>query len=167
MDNRFMVVMSLMFYTWMFRVMQLTYRDAAGLWTKDWAKPMVSMAAKLVFSVVMVRLIGDVIGVIIPTILILTFIYFPWEAQVLYKHLFHRKWTVYLKKTAKYTLLNLLAAVLCYFICAYIAPASTAKSFFVRIPVIGLIFPSVWLLSTCKSAEFRHMCGILKRFLKK
>lgn len=167
MDNRFMVVMSLMFYTWMFRVMQLTYRDAAGLWTKDWAKPMVSMAAKLIFSVVMVRLIGDVIGVILPTILILTFIYFPWEAQVLYKHLFHRKWTGYLKKTAKYTLLNLLAAVLCYFICTYVSPASTAKSFFVRIPVIGLIFPSVWLLSTCKSAEFRYMCDILKRFLKK
>ena len=167
MDDRFMVFMALMFYTWMFRVMQLTYRDAAGLWTKDWAKPIVAMAIKLTFSVIMVRVLGDVIGVIIPTIIILSLIYFPWEARVLYKYLFRRRWTVYLKRVLIYTLINLVGAALCCFVCSRVAPAYTARSFFIRIPLIGLLFPTVWLVSTYKFAEFRHMCCILQRFLKK
>ena len=32
-DERLMMLIVLYFFSWMFRIMQLTYRDAAGLWT--------------------------------------------------------------------------------------------------------------------------------------
>ena len=171
MDSRFVVFMVLFFYTWMFRVMQLTYRDAAGLWTKDWAKPIVAMCVKLIFSVILVQALNDAIGVIIPTIFVMVFVYFPWEAQVLYKHLFHRDWTVYLKKVVSYTLLNLIGAVICCYVCVWAAPYYSIKSFLIRLILVCVIFPTIWIVTTYKSAEFQHLLSIAKglfgRVLKK
>ena len=165
MDNRFVVFMSLFFYTWMFRVLQLTYRDAAGLWTKDWAKPIVAMIIKLVFSVTLVQLTNDVIGVLIPTIFVLSLVYFPWEAQVLYKNLFHRNWMVYLKCILKYTLINLLGVIVCGIICVSVAPGNSLATFLIRLMIICVIFPMIWIVITYKSEEFKYLLNIAKRLL--
>jgi hypothetical protein len=167
MDDRFMIFMVLFFYCWMFRVLQLTYRDAAGLWTKDWAKPIVAMILKLSLSLLLVGLLDDAIGVIIPTIIVLSSVHFPWEAWVLYKYLFHRSWTVYLKKVLFYTVLNLTGGVVCYLVCVTISPANTALSFLLRMAVVCVIFPSLWLVTTHRSAEFLHLLGIAKGFLSR
>lgn len=167
MDTRFVVFMTLFFYTWMFRVLQLTYRDAAGLWTKDWAKPIVAMVIKLVFSIVLVQLLDDVVGVIIPTVFVLSIVYFPWEAQVLYKNLFHRSWMVYLKKMAWYTMINLVGALLCGLLCTAVAPAYSAISFVIRLAVICVVFPTLWILLTHKTYEFGYLLNISKRLLGK
>ncbi len=164
-DMSFVVFMVLFFYSWMFRVMQLTYRDAAGLWTKDWLKPYVSMVLKLVFSVLLVMATRRIEGVLLPSILILALLYFPWEAKVLYKYLFHRSWLVYLKRVLCYTLINLAGAVLCYFASTLLAPSDTAGSFFIRLAVICIIFPAVWLLITHKTAEFKRMKTLVMRLL--
>lgn len=165
MDDRFVVCMTLMFYTWMFRLLQLTYRDAAGLWTKDWAKPIVAMVVKLVFSVVLVRLTNDVIGVLIPTIFVLGVVYFPWEARVLYKHLFHRSWAAYLRKMLGYTLVSALGASLSYAACVMIVPENTLISFLVRLVLICVIFPLVWVACTFKTKDFRYCLMRVKALL--
>ncbi len=167
MNDGFVVVMSLMFYTWMFRIMQLTYRDAAGLWTKDWLKPGVAMVLKIVLSVVLVQLTKDAVGVLIPTIIIMVLVYFPWEAWVLYKHLFERSWGVYLKRIAFYTLINLLGAILCCLACGKLAPDNTAVSFLIRLGAICVIFPGVWLTITHKTAEFQYLFGVAKHMLRR
>lgn len=167
MDDRFMIFMVLFFYTWMFRVLQLTYRDAAGLWTKDWAKPIVAMAVKLVFSVLLLRILRDAIGVIIPTIIVLSFVYFPWEAQVLYKNLFHRSWWGYFRKMVGHTALNLLGAVMCYVLCSWLAPDNSLRACLIRLAVICLVFPTIWIAVTHKTKEFQHLLSIAKNLLKK
>ncbi|MBQ2862772.1 MAG: oligosaccharide flippase family protein, partial [Clostridia bacterium] len=155
-SDTFVIFMTLFFYTWMFRIMQLTYRDAAGLWTKDWLKPYVSMFLKILLSIILVKLTNDIIGVLIPTILIMIFVYFPWEATILYKHQFHRSWHIYLWRIIKYTAINLAGAVACYLICNAIIPDNTALSFFVRLAVICVLFPLLWLVTTYKTDEFRY-----------
>lgn len=166
MDDRLVLFMTLLFYTWMFRLLQLTYRDAAGLWTKDWAKPIVAMVVKLVFSVLLVRLTNDVIGVLIPTIFVLGVVYFPWEAQVLYRNLFHRRWNVYLKRVFLYTAINLLGVVVCFVICANFAPEYTLRTFLIRMAVICAVFPLIWIVLTGKTPEFKHLLSIVKGTLK-
>lgn len=167
MDNKFMIFMVLFFYSWMFRVLQLTYRDAAGLWTKDWAKPIVAMVIKLVFSVILLRTLDDAIGVIIPTIFVLSVVYFPWEAQVLYKNLFHRSWMVYLKKVIVYTLINLTGAVSCYFIGILVAPGHSLTTFLIRLSIVCILFPSLWLITTHNTAEYKHLLDIAKRLVRR
>ena len=87
-----MMLIVLYFFSWMFRIMQLTYRDAAGLWTEDWLKPYVGMAVNLVGSIWMVKATGSIAGVLVPTILVFFFIYTPWEAWVVVKYQFYRSW---------------------------------------------------------------------------
>ncbi len=167
MDQTFVIFMALFFYTWMFRIMQLTYRDAAGLWTKDWLKPYVSMVIKLVFSVSLVILTKNIIGVLIPTIFVLAFVYSPWEANVLYKHLFHRDWKPYLKKMVSYSLLNLMAAAGSFVLCLGIFPQNSPLSFFGRLLIVCIVFPALWLITTFKTEEFRFLWSKVQLILKK
>lgn len=165
MSQTFVIFMALFFYAWMFRIMQLTFRDAAGLWTKDWLKPYVSMTLKLTFSILLAYLTKNIIGVLVPTILVLAFVYFPWEAKVLYKHLFQRSWVPYLKKMAFYTLLNFVAAALSFGICLIAFPQNTAITFLARLLTVCIIFPTLWLLLTHRSEEFKTMLASAKRLL--
>lgn len=162
-----MILLVLLFYSWMFRLMQLTYRDAAGLWTKDWLKPLVAMALKLVSSILLVRLTNSIGGTLLPTVLIMLFIYFPWEARVLYQNLFQRSWKLYLLKMLKYTLLTIAEAGLCYLCCQWIAPDNSFITFCIRLCLVCVVFPSVWIVATWRSDEFRNMIGIAKRFIGK
>ncbi|MBR6572919.1 MAG: oligosaccharide flippase family protein [Clostridia bacterium] len=156
-NESFLIFITLFFYTWMFRIMQLTYRDAAGLWTKDWLKPYVSMALKLVLSIILVKITNDIIGVLIPTILIMIFVYFPWEALILYKNAFHRSWNVYLKRIILYTIINAIGCAACYLICVSVSPANTLLSFFIRLAIICVLFPALWLITTHRTNEFAFL----------
>lgn len=167
MGNRVVLCLTLLFYTWMFRILQLTYRDAGGLWTKDWAKPLVAMVVKLVFSVVLVRLTNDVIGILLPTIFVLALIYFPWEAWVLYQNLFHRSWKPYMKKICAYTAINVLAAGVCCVTGLILAPGNCWTSFVIRLAIICLVFPGIWCLLTCRTDQFRFVWTLAKKLLRR
>ena len=167
MDNRVVMTMVVLFYTWMFRVLQLTYRDAAGLWTKDWLKPLVGMTVKLILSVVLVKLTADVIGVLIPTILALGVIYFPWEAKVLYENLFHRNWGGYMKTMLKYTVINLVGTAVCLVIGLGLFPENTALSFLGRLGLICVSFPMVWMVCTWRTTELKYMLKLARRLLSR
>lgn len=166
-SESFVIYMTLFFYSWMFRIMQLTYRDAAGLWTRDWLKPYVSMVLKLALSVLLVKLTDDIVGVLLPTILVMFLVYFPWEARVLYKHLFHRGWWVYLKRVILYTLINLAGAAACYGVSMAVSPANTALSFLIRLAVVVVIFPLTWLITTGRTPEFRYALSMGQRVLNR
>lgn len=112
-----MMLIVLYFFSWMFRIMQLTYRDAAGLWTEDWLKPYVGMAVNLVGSIWMVKATGSIAGVLVPTILVFFFIYTPWEAWVVVKYQFYRSWNEYMGKLLGYVLLAFAACAACYGAC--------------------------------------------------
>ncbi len=166
-SESFIVCITLFFYTWMFRIMQLTYRDAAGLWTRDWLKPYISIALKFLLSIVLVKLMQNVNGVLLPTVLIMAFVYFPWEAKVLYRHLFHRSWGIYLKHIAAYTAVNLLGAVACRGLCLWLFPGNTALTFILRLAVICILFPAIWLVLTYKTPQFKQLMNIVKQFIDK
>ena len=167
MSQTFVIFMALFFYTWMFRIMQLTFRDAAGLWTKDWLKPYVSMILKLSFSILLAYLTKNIIGVLLPTILVLTFVYFPWEGKILYKHLFHRDWMPYLKKVLSYSLLNLVTAAASFGLCLWIFPQNSLLSFCGRLIIIAVVFPAIWILTTFKTNEFKYLSTKILFLLKK
>ena len=163
--NRLMVLIVAYFYTWMIRIMQLTYRDAGGLWNKDWLKPYVAMALNLGGSIWMIQRTGDVSGVLIPTILIMIFVYFPWEAWVLFRHLFERSIWPYVGRMALYTGLNLAACAGSYGVCMWLTPDNTLISLVIRIPIVALIYLGLWWVCTRWTAEYRDLTGMAKRFL--
>ncbi len=143
------------FYTWMFRIMQLTYRDAAGLWTKDWLKPYLALIINIFGSIYLVKVTNSISGVLIPSIFIFIVIYFPWEAYVLFKYLFKRSIKEYVQNVFKYSAITMISAIASYLLCIYLVPENTAMSFIIRAPIVVLVFSLLWLLFTYKTNEYR------------
>lgn len=165
--DRIMILVVVYFFSWMFRIMQLTYRDAAGLWTKDWLKPYVGMVLNIVGSIAMVRYTGSVAGVLVPTIFVFFGVYYPWEAWVLFKHLFHRSWKEYLLKMGGYSLLAGVACTAAYLACAKLSPAISFGSLVLRIPIAGVLYLGIWFAATWKMEECKSMISMGLRFLGK
>lgn len=166
-DDWLMMLIVAYFYTWMVRIMQLTYRDAGGLWNKDWLKPYVAMVLNLVGSIWLIQRTGDVSGVLIPTILIFVFVYFPWEAWVLFRHMFERNAWPYVRRMVLYSALNLAACAASYWLCIHLSPANTLVSLLIRIPVVAAVYLGAWWACTRGTAEYRDLTGIVKRFLSR
>lgn len=165
-NNRLMVLVVLYFYTWMVRIMQLTYRDAAGLWNCDWLKPYLAMILNIVGSIWLIRRTGDVSGVLIPTIAIMVLLYFPWEAIVLFRHLFRRSWWPYCRSMVLYTALNAAAAGLCYGVCMLVSPENSLLSLIIRIPIVAAIFLGMWWVFSHRREEYRDLWEMVVRFWK-
>lgn len=155
------------FYAWMFRIMQLTYRDAAGLWTKDWLKPYVAVVLNLTGSILLVKFTGSIAGVLIPTIFVMFFVYFPWEAWVLFKHLFQRSWKEYLIQVISLTALAFAGCCASYGLCMLITPGNSLVSLIIRVGIVAVVYPGLWILFTAKTKEFKGLLGIARRFLKR
>ena len=164
-DNSIVLLLAVLFYSWMFRIMQLTYRDAAGLWTRDWLKPLIAMVLKMALSLLLVPLTRSIGGTLLPTIVIMLLLYFPWEAQVLYRHVFHRSWRGYLMAMTKYTLLTAVGCAVCCVCCVTFAPGNSLLTFLLRLGIVCVIFPAVWIGATFRTTQFRAMRQLALRLL--
>ena len=164
-DDKLVIFLALFFYSWMFRLMQLTYRDAAGLWTKDWLKPIISMIIKLSLSTILLIRTQSIAGALLPTILIMFLLYFPWEANILYRNLFYRTWLVYLKKMILYTFINVVGAISCSVLSIRLAPENSLLTFVIRLIIICMIFPSIWVVFTYRTTEFKYFVLRIKALL--
>lgn len=164
-SDNLVILIVIYFYAWMFRIMQLTYRDAAGLWTKDWLKPYIAMSINLIASIVLIQITDDISGVLLPTIFVFFFIYFPWEAWVLFKYLFNEKLSCYIKKSIYYTCINILSCALSYLICNTVLPDYTMRSFILRFPIIIFSTCIIWYLFTHHFCEFQEILEYSKKLI--
>ncbi|HEM6332913.1 TPA: polysaccharide biosynthesis protein [Streptococcus suis] len=162
-----MIFIVVYFYAWMFRIMQLTFRDAAGLWTKDWLKPYVGMLVNLIGSVVMVKHTNSVIGVLIPTIFVMFFIYTPWETWALFKFLFKQSAREYYMKLFYYTTVSFVGAGAIYLLCQTVIPENSFQSTVFRFFIVAICYPIIWLLFTYRSSEFKFWYEKISRRRKK
>ncbi len=165
-DERLMMLIVLYFFSWMFRIMQLTYRDAAGLWTEDWLKPYVGMAVNLVGSIWMVKATGSIAGVLVP-ILVFFFIYTPWEAWVVVKYQFYRSWNEYMGKLLGYVLLAFAACAACYGACRWLSPDNTIPVTAAEVRHRGRYLPRHLAGRHRTHGGVEAAVGILLRFLPK
>ena len=164
-DHSVVVLLAFLFYSWMFRLMQQTYRDAAGLWTRDWPKPLIGMALKLAVSITLVRATQHIGGTILPTALILLLLYFPWEARLVCRHIFHRSAKGYMLQMVQYTLLTAVGAAVSYGCCVWLLPHNSLLTFLGRLCIVGVVFPGIWIGATFRTAEFRAMWKLGLRLL--
>lgn len=139
------LVIVLYYYSWQFRNMGLIFKDAAGLWSIDWYKPYLGMAINLIGSIYLLNMFNSVACVLIPTIFVMGFIYFPIETFVLHKNLFTLPSRPYFVFVFKMCVYSFLVIALSLYICNYLLISITLKSLIIRfffcvsIPVILFI----------------------------
>ena len=144
-----MILFCIYFYTWRMRSVGLLYRDAAGLWKKDALKSVVGVILDLVLDIILVMIIG-IDGALLSTIVIMAFIFYPWETKVLYRNLFHSgSW-----KNVQLTIQNAVTTVvLCLFSWWFLGYIKIDNAilevigrlfFSITISILGFVLPTIW-----------------------
>ena len=149
------------FYFWQFRVVGLSFKDAGGLWREDWLKPYIGMLANLTLSIAVVVLTKDVIGVLIPTICVMLFLYFPWETKVIFRTIFKCSPRKYLGRCLVFLLATCAAGFCTYELCALL-PFEGVLPFILRVALCAVVPNAILLLTFFRTDEFKYYVAIAK-----
>lgn len=169
-DNGLVICICLYFFVWQFRKMGFTMKDAAGLWEPDKLKPYVGMILNLVFSILFVKITGSVYGVLVPTMVIIIFVYFPWETYALMKHLFVGRTKDYLLFMGK-CVLSALIGIFATFMVMKAMPDKGVIAIGARLIIGSVCYCLAYLLLNIRSLQLKEsvymFSSIFKRILKR
>ena len=155
---------SLYFYSWQFRIPGMIYEDAKGLWDKDVIKPILGIVVNIGLNFLLVYLIG-VNGAVISTIIIMFFIYFPFETHIVSKNIFDgKKKKIYLYNVL-YLCIMLISCVGSYFATKYISLGSDLLSFFVYAAIGFLIYNILFVSVMFKNRHFKFYVNKVTSFV--
>jgi len=165
-DITFVGIMVCYYYAWQFRVMGLNFKDAAGLWKNDWLKPYIGMILNFVFSILMVKYTGNVLGVLIPTICVMLFIYYPWETNVIFKNIFHKKPTEYIFRGLIYAGITIITGAATYILCSFM-PENGYLWFLIKVVICCVVPNIIFIAVSFHTPEFRYFLNIFKKYSKR
>ena len=155
----------LYFFLWQFRNMGVVFKDAAGLWEADFFKPYIGMALNVILSVICVAYSKSIFGVLLPTMAIMMFLYYPWETHVLFKYLFQRSSREYIIITCKYSIFALIGTGAVYCLCRWVSLGGI-----IGIVVNGilstLIMPGIYMLLSIRTPEYKGTLDMIIGFIK-
>lgn len=158
------ILFCIYFYTCKISDVAYTYRQAAGLWWEDKFRPIIEAVANLVLNIVTVKFFG-VYGVIISTIITITFINIPWGSYILFNRYFRKSNVKYMIEILLHAIIALLACVCTWFVCNLL-PEYGAMSFVVK-TILCIIIPNmIFLLVYRHFKGFNEIMKIVKRVIK-
>ena len=164
------ISISLYFYVWQFRQIGLIFKDAAGLWERDKLKPYIGMTANAVLSILFVKLTGSILGVLIPTMVILLVLYLPWEINVLFTQLFKRSAKEYVFLFLRFVITSLFSVSAAFFVSSRI-PLEGIPEIVVKGILCTLIVPIVYIVLNANTKEFKtsktHALKFYRRIRKR
>ncbi len=149
-------MIALYYFSWQFRVLGLTFKDAAGLWKRDWYKPYLGMGLNLAGSILMLIVLRHVISVLLPTIFVMTAIYFPIETRVLFQDIFHRSSRRYLSRLLVQIALLFLCAGITFLLCSAIALPGI-WDLAAKAAICCLVPNLIFAACTCRTEPFRFL----------
>ena len=159
-SNGTMLLFCLYFIALKIRCMTVNFRDAAGLWEKDKIKSYLGMMINLILNIILIN-VFEINGVLLATIIVMFFLFIPWETIVLFKFLF------------KCSMKRYLIGILCFIILSIVGYASSYLLWGVVIfdnsilTIIARLFLSLIISLVCFVVPFtftREMKSIRKEF---
>ncbi len=160
-----MILMTLYFFIPRITSMTYTYREAAGLWWEDRARPLVATVINLTINLATVKIIGTN-GVLLSTIICSLFINFPWGTHILFKHCFKISEKEYMIKMCYYIIVTAFATTITLIICNLL-PGTGIITMIVKllicVPVPNAIFYAFYF----KLQEFEKSKELLKNLISR
>lgn len=160
------LVMVVYYFSWQFRNMGLIFKDAAGLWSKDWYKPYIGMFINLIFSIVFLKIYGTVVAVLLPTIIVMALLYYPIETFVIHKYLFEKKMWNYIIWTIEFVVFSIFTVGINNFICNYVIRNESIIIFIIKM-FISIAVPSIiFVVFFHKTEQFKLLKSDIKSIIK-
>lgn len=143
------------------------YKDAAGIWTQDKYRPLVSAVSNLTLNLIAVQIIG-IYGIILSTIFARVVVEIPWVMVNLYKYVFKTdSFKDYAKRLPFYTLDAIAICLITWFICSKIVFVSPWPTFILR-GIVGLIVSNTILFISYRFLpEFNDCKELFFKLIKK
>jgi O-antigen/teichoic acid export membrane protein len=165
-EFKIVIFICLYFYTTKTSDILYTYRQAAGLWWEDKARPVIEALANLVLNILVVKYYG-VGGVLLSTIITILFINIPWGGFILFKYYFK---SISANKYA-FDLFKNGCAVFCtcvvtWFVCERVT-GNSVGAFFIKVVICMTVPNLMMLLIYFRSGYLRELIPLAKRIIKK
>lgn len=161
------MLLCLFFYFNSLRWIVITYKDAAGVWKEDAAKPYVESAVNLILNIALIQTPLGVNGVVLASIVSVALVSGPWETIVLLKTYFKQKPLKYYLRFLVYTAVNVAVFAVSCLACRYLASGYEVKDFLIRIALLVAIPAALYAAVYFRYPEFRASFEMLKRKIKK
>ena len=160
------IMLTFNYFQMMQRQTYFTFKDSAGIWIEDKYVPLVEAILNIVFSIICLKIFG-LVGVFMGTFISsLTYWCYSYP-KFIYKKLFNRSYTQYIKETTGYVALFIVIAAITYEISTLIILNNLILQILVS-AVISLIIPNtIMFLIFRKSENFEYFAELLKKILKK
>lgn len=163
--KRMVVWFCVYFYVFQLKIVQSTYKDAAGLWREDMWRSYGANLFNLIANVILVQVIG-VEGVLLSTILALLVITYPWQTWMIHRKLFGCSMKPYVLRLLVYTGATIAACLVTELFCGLVTLKGWAE--LILRGVICCVVPNLlFLLFSLKTKEFAEMKKIARKVLLK
>lgn len=153
------------FYTWQFRIIGLNFKDAAGMWKNDFLKPYAGIVINLALNLLLVRRLG-VAGILYATIIVMVFVYYPWETLVLHRDLFRKKPVPFFLRSIRYALIAAVCAAVTHAVVQQI-PVPGIGGLLIKAAAAALTGNIVLLMCTFRMPEFRYLQRRVRQLCRK
>lgn len=158
------VVISLNTMLTYFRKPVGAFKDAMGLFRKDWFKPITEGAVGISLAIGLSYVWGT-FGILIGYILATVVIAIPIENYVLFKYGLQRSLLPQVLRFFATVILSLLLAALTYFICSFIPKG--IGWFILELIFVVCFSAGVYFLLTCRTKEFKYYKGLVIEIFSK
>ena len=164
-DYSYVILFCILFYCLELAMVWATVKDAAGMWHSDRFRPLIGAVANLIMNILLVQVIG-LYGIILSTVLSYVLISMPWLLHNLFKFLYKKSLTGYLKNLVFYIFITILSTTVNIFACKKIAIAGICG-----LLVKGVVSVAIPFVIQCcfyyKRKEFGEVVILVKKMLKR
>lgn len=146
-------------YTWKSRIIQLSFKDAAGMWKEDFWKPYIGILIDLVLNFILIYYWG-VNGILIATIIVMVFVYSPWEISIIFKNILKTSKKKYLIDTLLYFSWTLISGIIC-FILTNIIEQNNYVGLILKVLICLFIPNLLFIFMFFWKKEFKYYVGLV------
>lgn len=160
------LVLVINYYQKMMRSCYSTFKDSGGIWIEDKYIPLVESILNIVFSIILVKLLG-IVGVFLGTIISGLVLWCYSYPKFVYKKLFNRSYFNYIKETIGYITLFLVILGITSFVAKLIVINNLILQILVYIVLCCLIPNGVLIMIFRNSDNLKYFFKLLLEILDK
>ena len=154
------------FYIQGMRKTSNTFKEAAGIFYEDRFVPLIESAINIIASIILVKILG-LIGVFIGTILSSLILFLYSYPIFVYKRLFNKKYSDFIKNHLKYLIISIFTVVITALVINQINISNLFITLLVNAIICCIVPNLIYILLFFRTEEFKYYLNLLKQLLCK
>ena len=163
--DSYVIVLCIYFFVYEAPMIWATYKDAGGIWHEDRFRPLAVTIVNLGLNLLTVRFLG-LYGVILSTVVSYLVVGMPWMLKNIFKYLFHRNITQYVKRFIYISAVTIAACFLSYTACG-IVRVSGLIELILKAIIVFIVANIVFLVGYMPLNDFPKMKSYITRILRR